>query len=392
MSAGQLQRSAPASPGGAPSTSKQAVPQIPFVIGSRNSSRFSFTMVTTALTAASQPLPPVQIPAMGYLKRIELEVTNVAAGGTTPTLTADAPFNVLAGVELRNSSGNDLIVPLTGYQMYLLEKYGCQDFDAPMGDMRADPTYTAVAVGGSFHFILSIPCEISPADGFGAIPALASNRSYQLQLTLAALGTVISSNPTMTVSIVGTAVYWTEPVAASASGVAQATAPLYNGSLNLWQLEPQPVTPGDKYIKSNNVGNVLRTLIFVLRTAAGARTQADWPAVAELYLDNFPMFYLPLLQWQSWMARLYQLRNVTFDAANGLDTGVFVIPFFALAEGAAQCNGRRSQYLPTLDTALLQLRGTSFGASASTLEIITNSVQPVSPTTGSSSAALYGIS
>lgn len=390
MSAGQLQRTAPAVSGGAPSNRQQAVPQLPFVVGARNSSRFSFTLPTTAITASSQPMAPVQIPAMGYLKRIELEVTIAGSGGTSPTFTADAPFNVLAGVELRNSSGNDLIVPLTGYQMMLACKYGCQGFDAPMGDPRVDPTYTATAP--SAHFILPIPCEISPADGFGAIPALASNRSYQLQITLAALATIISSNPTLNVSIVGTAVYWTEPVAATASGVAQATAPLYNGSLNLWQLEPQPVTPGDKYIKSNNVGNVLRTIIFTLRTAAGARTQADWPAVAELYLDNFPMFYLPLLQWQSWISRLYQLRNTSFDAANGLDTGVFVIPFFALAEGAAQANGRRSQYLPTLDTALLQLRGTSFGASASTLEILTNSVQPVSPTTGSSSAALYGIS
>lgn len=389
MSAGQLQRSAPAAAGGAPSSAKQAVPQLPFVVGSRNASRFSFTLPQTALGASSVPLPPVQIPAVGYLKRIDLEVTITGTGGTSPTFTADAPFNALAGVELRNSSGNDLIVPVTGYQLYLLNKYGCQDFDAPMADPKVDPTYSATSP--SAHFIIQIPCEISPADAFGAIPALASNRSYQLQITLAALATLVSGGPTVNVNIVGTAVYWTEPVAATASGVQQATAPLFNGSLNLWQLEPLPVTPGDKYIKSNNVGNVIRTLIFTLRTAAGARTVADWPALCELYLDNFPMFYLPLQQWLSWQANFYQLR-AAYDAPNGPDTGVFVIPFFALAEGAAMANGRRSQYLPTLDTALLQLRGTSWGASASTLEILTNSVQPVSPTTGSSSAALYGIS
>lgn len=391
MSAGQLQRSAPAQAGTAPSSSRSApVPQLPFVIGSRTASRFSFTLPPTALGAASAPLPPVQIPAVGYLKGIELEVTIAGAGGTSPVFTADAPFNVLQAVELRNSSGNDLIVPVTGYQLFLINKYGCQDFDAPMGDLRLDPTYTAASP--SAHFIARIPCEISPADAFGSIPALASNRSYQLQLTLAALATVISSNPVLTISIVGTAIYWTEPVASTASGVMQATSPLYNGTLNLWQLEPLTVSPGDKYLKSNNVGNVLRTLIFTLRTAAGARTSADWPALCELYLDNFPMFYLPTTQWQSLIARWYQLRNASLDAAGGLDTGVFVVPFFALAEGAAIANARRSQYLPTLDTALLQLRGTSWGASASTLEILTNSVQPVSPTTGSSSAALYGIS
>jgi len=54
-------------------------------------------------------------------------------------------------------------------------------------------------------------------------------------------------------------------------------------------------------------------------------------------------------------------------------------------------NARRSQYLPTLDASQLQLRGTSWGPGASTLEVLTNSVQPVNPTTGSSSSALYGI-
>ena len=64
------------------------------------------------------------------------------------------------------------------------------------------------------------------------------------------------------------------------------------------------------------------------------------------------------------------------DAAGGLDTGVFVIPFFAIAEMQADPTASRAQYLPTLDTQQLQLRGTSFGANVSTLEILTNSVVP----------------
>jgi hypothetical protein len=93
------------------------------------------------------------------------------------------------------------------------------------------------------------------------------------------------------------------------------------------------------------------------------------------------------------MSRIYGLNaGASKDVKAGLDTGVYVIPFYALAEGSAMANARRSQYLPTLDASLLQLRGTSWGAGASTLEIITNSVVPMSASGGSASGALYGIS
>jgi hypothetical protein len=364
---------------------------LPFGIGARNSTRFSFQTTTTALGAGAIPLSPIQIPAVGYLKKITLEVTIAGSGGTTPAFTADAPFNCLGLVELRNSSGNDLIVPMDGYRYYLLNKYGCQGIDAPYCDPKSDQQYSAVSP--SAHFFLDIPCEISPLDQFGAIPALASNRSYQLAINLNPQSIVTTSNPTLNVTIIGTAWFYTEPVAATMNGIAQQTAPPFNGSLNLWQFEPISVTPGDKYIRSNNVGNVLRTLIFTLRTAAGARTDADWPAISELYLDNNPMFYFAQNLWASFMSRIYGYqRATTKDGINTLDTGVYVVPFFALTEGCALANSRRGQYLPTLDASQLQLRGTSWGAAASTLEIITNSVQPSNPANGNSASALYALS
>jgi hypothetical protein len=361
---------------------------IPFGVSTRASSRLSFTLGTTTLQAAAPtPLSPQQIPAVGYLEGLMLDVNMVSTGGTTPAFTADAPWNVLASVELRNSSGNDLIVPVTGYQLYLYNKYGCQTVDAPY----CDPRFLLSGTAPQAHMYLWIPQEISPADGFGVIPALASNRSYQLAITLAAQATVTTSNPTITVTISATAWFYTEPVASTSNGAQQQTTPPFIGSLNLYQLEGQSISPGDKLVKSNNVGNVLRFLIFVLRTAAGARTDADWPAVSELYLDNNPMFYLTQQQWRVWMAQTYGYGPNTLDALNGQDTGVYVVPFFALTEGRAIANARRSQYLPTLDASQLQIRGTSFGAAASTLEIHTNSVQPVDPATGSSSRALYAL-
>lgn len=362
---------------------KAPVPTIPFSLASRRMTRFSFTAGTTTLNAASAiPLSPIQIPAVGYLSHINLEVTVEGTGGTTPAFTADGPFNVLQSIEFKTAAGNDIIVPMTGYQTYLNNKYGVQFASAPYSDNRMGPQFSDTAPAA--HFFLQVPLEIDAGNGYGSIPALASNRSYQLNLIMAAVSTVLTGAPTdVQVTVTGTAHYWSEPPAVTASGAQQATAPAGVGSLSQWQLEMPTVTPGDKLIKSNNVGNVLRTLIFTLRDSAGARTGTSWPGVCELYLDNEPMFYFTKNEWEYMMQRWFGFTAAGKDTAQGLDTGVYVIPFHALASNslAGDTANSRAQLLPTVDASQLQLRGTSFGADSSTLEIITNSVIPTDAAT-----------
>jgi hypothetical protein len=82
------------------------------------------------------------------------------------------------------------------------------------------------------------------------------------------------------------------------------------------------------------------------------------------------------------MVRLFGLTAGAKDVAQGLDTGVYVLPFHALASTLAGLTANsRSQLLPTANTSQLQFRGTSFGANASSLEIYTNSVIPTDPAT-----------
>ena len=353
-------------------------PALPFPIAARQMSRFSFTTGTTPLSASAPiQVSPIQIPAVGYLRYIMLEVTVTGTGGTTPAFTADAPFNVLQAVEFRTAAGNDLIVPLTGYQLYLANKWGAQLGTAPYTDARVGRQYSATAP--SAHFFLGIPLEFDAETGLGSIPALASNRSYQLALTLAAVSTVLTGAPTVNVSINGTAYYWNEPPATTQSGVSQATQPYGLGTISQWQLDAPPVTPGDKLIKSNNTGGILSTLIFTVRNSSGARIDTNGlTGPSELYLDNEPMFYLTQNEWEALMIRTYGFTASAKDAALGLDTGVYVIPFHALAGGlAGDPANSRSQLLPTLDASQLQLRST-FGSAASTLEIMTNAVIPTS--------------
>lgn len=361
----------------APRQANQPVGSLPFPIASRKMTRLSFAVGATTLNAgAAIPLPPIQLPAVGYLRHINLEVTVTGTGGTTPAFTADAPWNVLQSVELKTAAGNDVIVPVTGYQLYLMNKWGTQFTPAPMSDNRSGKQYAATAP--SAHFFLQVPFEVDAETGLGAIPALASNRSYQLLFYLAGVSTILTGAPSVTVAINGTAHYWSEPPAvAPGTNVPQQTEPQGLGTVAQWQYESAPLTPGDKWIKSNNVGNVLRTLIFVLRNASGARIDSNgWPALSELYLDNEPMLYLTNTEWEDWMAKLYTFNAASKDVALGLDTGVYVVPFHAMTGSApGDAAGSRSQYLPTLDSSQLQLRGV-WGSQASSLEMLTNSVIP----------------
>lgn len=357
-----------------PANTKTPTVALPFPIASRRMKRFSFTTGEVSMGVGSTPISPIQIPAVGYLSSITLEVTFESTNGTS--FGDDGPWNLLQSIEFRTASGNDIIVPVTGYMLYLMNKYAHPTIMSPYSDPKMNLQYKTNA-GTSAHFFIDLPLELDSETGLGSIPALASNRSYQLVM-IAAPYSAVDGATDGKLTINATANYWSEPPAQSASGLAQATAPDGLGTINQWQLETPPITPGDKYIKLNNVGNILRAIIFVLRDATGKRIGAvtDWPAVSEIYLDNEPMFYLTYAEWQREMAVKFGLA-ATLEAKNGPDTGVFVLPFDALAGSlSGDPANSRSQYLATLDASQLQIRGTSFGANVSTLEVLTNSVIP----------------
>ena len=357
----------------APAQRTKNAASLPFTIASRAMTRFSFFESAALSGAGIVPMKPIQIPAVGFLRKIELEVEVTATAGTG--FPGDGPFNILSSVEFRTAAGNDLIVPVTGYQLMLMNKYGHPSISSPYSDPRL--IEYAVTSGTSARFTLDLPFELDPETGWGSIPALASNRNYQLNINLSPY-TVITAATGATVNITATAHYWSEPPATSASGIGQETQPMGLGTISQWQLDTHSVNPGDKYLKLNNTGNFMRNIIFVLRNAAGARIGgAEWPEVSELYLDNEPMLYLRRNGWHRTMRTVFGLDATGANVAKGLDTGVYVIPFDAFVGSVSgDPANSRSQYLPTLDSSQLQLRGQSFGAATSTVEILTNSVIP----------------
>jgi hypothetical protein len=278
---------------------------------------------------------------------------------------------------LRAADGTPIIVPLSGFQHFLQNKYFGKTSFGATADPRAGLQYVAAA-GGTSSFWLEIPLEIDKQSGFTAIPAMAANRSYQLDISLNSIGGVFSATtpPTgVTVQIQVYARYWTQPAATNTVQQAQAQAPIGAGSVTKVQLETPTITPGDQWVKSNNVGQSIRNHVLVLRTAAGVRTDADWPALMQIILDNEPQTYWTKAFWEYQIARWFDFRATSKDVANGLDTGVYPVPWHAF-EGslAGDPLNSRGQLLYTNSGSQLQFYGSSFGASASKLEILSEQV------------------
>lgn len=356
---------------------------LPFTIASRASTRNSFTVPATPLGTGTvtPPNTPVQIPAVGFARSITIEFTVTATGGT-PTLNADAPWSLINQVTLKTSSGSNLIAPLSGYEWYLANKYGGfnKGLVTPLGinqDPKIDRSY--VASGTQLHFYLEVPIELDQSQALGSIPALASNRSYQLELSYNSIGTVFGGTIPTAVSVAADATvnYWDVPGAATPGGVPQQTEPFGLGTTSLWQKEVPILAPGEQYTRSNNTGNVVREIILISRTSAGVRNDVDWTPIFELFIDNNPQIRLKKGEFQRMMQNYFGFNNSALDSAGGLDTGVYVLPFQAFAGGShGDTSSSRAQLLATLDSTLLQFHGTSWGSGVAggTLTILSNVV------------------
>lgn len=362
---------------------KAPVPVVPFQRAARVKSQQAFSQGFT-LSALSQQVAPIDVPSGGYVKYIDFDFSCVTAGNSAATaFAADGPWSVVQSLSVTNAAGNSIYVPITGYQWMLTNKYMAPGQDPDYTDPRSpsDPYYAvttgAGATGGSFRFKLRVWFERDPRDAFLALPNMASNRQYKINLMISPQSSIYTVNPTTpgTLTVTATAYYWSQPQPVNALGVAQQTAPLANGGVGLIRVQTVNLTPGDKTVKLENVGNIIRSMVFCLRTAAGARTESDLPAVNWIRLNNDNLFWLTLQQWRRDMAGHLGFTSTTPEASRGPDNGVLSWTYLNAQHGSVRADGPRAQWLATLDATLLQYQGTSFGATAATLEVITDEIQ-----------------
>lgn len=383
---------------------------IPFT---RGSSDASMRDATQQLAFASSQSVQIQLQTNAFLAAIVIEVTTVAAANAAAVAyTADAPYNYINLIRLDDPAGQGIIAPITGYQLYLLNKYlpdtGC------LFDPAADPNFNLVAgsggTGGSFSFRLVLPVEHRHRDAFGAVNNSAANQRYLITLTTNPSTTVYSVAPTTPPTNVNLTLYqqyWTSPPATvttsqGSSQVQPTPSGLGTVAFVRYERHNEVSGGGSPQVQLNNVGDYISTLIFILRNASNQRdgttnagvqpsgVSGDWCLEFDWWVNDFQLHALNIGDWQRQTSRLYQYNAAMGPSAGGiatttpntnakaLDVGVFVLTSNLGLFDLIRNYEPAGQYLPTDSTTKLQIRGSTFGAGASYLEVLTRMIRPVS--------------
>lgn len=368
----------------------QVAPKIPFTRAARKKSRLIGTFGPTALGAAAAQQAPIQIPANGYLRKLIFDITITTAGNAANvTFANDAPFNVIQQFQFSAANGDTIYSTMDFFTLAMINKYfGCanEGYD-PAGDSSFTKTTGAGATGGSAHFMIELPLEFDSRDGAGALTNMAANQSFLFQYWLnnsaSLYGTAPTNPPTVTITV--TAEYWAAPAAQNPQGIPQETAPRCNGLVSLFQTQTPPiVASSDQTIQLTNVGNVIRVIMFILRTGAGVRTEADWPAQVQFSVNNDVWNFKTKNVWRKEMYERYPWVNRTASvgaapAAGQLDNGVYVYTDF-VDDGSAGDNtvngaSNRDLMLVTGSATALNIEAQNWGAAAGQLLVVTQSLR-----------------
>lgn len=343
----------------------------PFVRGSRHRSE-PFHDRTDTIGATAIQRGPEDVAAFGFIRHVLVlvEATGGAAGSATVAAAEDAPFSVLDQVSLADVNGNPLVGPLSGFELYLANKYGA--YTGGLLDPKQSPGYSAPDSDGNFSFLLRLPVEISGRDALGALTNQNAGQTYKVSYTIAPSGQVYDEAPDTLpdVRVRAWLEAWTQPKGADLLGNPVAQMPPAHGSMQMWTRWTYNHASGSNQVRFPRVGNSIRTLVAVLRDSDGARTNDEWPDPVQLRVDGNTLDNVARAVLRHRMAEQYGFDGAD-DAAGGLDTGVFAWSY------AADLDGRpgfemRDAYLATTQATRLEVEG-SFGG-AGTLAVLTNDV------------------
>lgn len=342
-------------------------PRIPFTRASRELTEPGMDESLGALAASAINIPTQDVPSVGWLRSVILDVQ--ASGGddgATPAVAAaDAPFSVLSDISFMDVNGQPLVGPFSGYDLYLVNKYGGYTWDS---DPINHPGYVAPDTNGDFRFFLRLPLEIVGRDALGALPNQNSAAAYKVRGTIADETGVYATSPGTTnpsVRVRSHVEAWSQPNPTAPSGAENSVTPPYVGTVQYWNKQVYNVSSGAQTIRFNRVGNLFRNLILVWRDSSGVRQNGTFPDPVSVYFDGQPIFSSDPKNIRDGYTR----ERYGFDP----DTGVVVYPFTHDFDGHPG-NEMKDLWMPSMQSSRLEIRGT-FGE-AGTLSVLTNDIRP----------------
>lgn len=345
-----------------PSAAPIGAPTVPFTAAAHEYQEPAFD-VTITPGAASQQVS-FDVPPYGYARHLLLDVE--ATGGTigSGVLSADYPENLFESINVQDVNGANIFGPLDGYATLwsnIIGGYtGCPD-------PRSLPYRVATL---NSVFTLRTPFEISHRTGLGALANQNSAATYKVFMTIRPSTVLYTTAPTAIPAfrIRGKLEAWTVPDERNLAGQPQADVPPMLGTTQFWSGTTYPLAVGENTIPIKRVGSMLRSLLFISRTSAGARSDAVWGEPTALVWDA------RTIRRDSQRDRIRDLTEKIVDLT-ARDTGVWAYLFNHIDHGMAG-DDDPTLWLPTVESTRLELLASNV-ATAGNVQIIVNDIAPI---------------
>jgi hypothetical protein len=371
-----------ANPTGANSggTQQQQRSAVPFLAGSWE---YSEWMAQDSLTMGNSTEYVHQITPGGFLRGITFSLTSASGVlGTTASLVGDSPWSVIQSMTLESIDGTPILYPMLGYSYYLVARY-CRPWD---GDPAADGTTNTAAVGGYQNTInpfFRLRFFVEGRITIGVLPNTDARAQYRLRYTVAPLlqpagssyGLVSTTTTGVTAPVLTFNLYletYAQPPQVDYSGNPIVQIP---DGLTLQRFVSHQAgdntNTGTFTIKENRVGNLIRTLLLVVRNSVGVRTDLTADPI-RWRLDNTQLLSEYRDRRDFEMDRFGSQQNARLYNSNK-PTGLYV---YFRYHNPGQMDG--NYWLPTTEASYLQFE-LNGGPSSGTLESVTEDLAPAGP-------------
>jgi hypothetical protein len=358
------------------------------------------------IIASSQFVGPISVVPYGFLRRVFMQIS--ATGGTIGSgvvnaalPAAQAAVFALQNVDFHDVNGASIIQNLSGWDIYLANRYGnynqaCDLPDAyPYWKASATDNTGVVAGAGTlaggpggngsliassagavgFTFGMYVPLEVAN-NGLCALANQDAAAKYQMSLTLAPAQTLWSTAVTNETSVIARirifADCWAQPYPQDIFSRPQTMTPPLLGSTQFWTRYQKSPTSGLYTIDLERRGAYIRTLILYL--TGGTAINGVFPLDGIDYPD--PMTFL----WDGQIVRVESVVNRLADQVGAFGQLGFTQPYgvfvYQNSDDTAYGDDNGALWYPTLTSTNMQFQGTygSVVGTNLTLNVLTNDI------------------
>ena len=315
----------------------------------------------------------------GYFRNFRVTRTFVTTGTVTGSvaLTADAPYNSDALVQVKDAFGTPLAVG-GGWEIeYLLSVIGGH-FGQDHGTNFPPnlPSWTTVSTTtGAGSYSYALPLEFAKALGVlsGANASLLPSVQFNLNSWASFSSTGTANFPTISTQI-DADIYWLpEGVAVEPPGL---------GTTRQWQVvqaNPTVAASSSARVQFPRLGGYLTDLAIIMRDSTGARTDGYFPSRLQVYVDG--VAYI-----DSTLSEIYDDMAIAYGFGAGLNaaarpTGVLSFSRrTSLSQRSLGLLDTGESFLSTNPATLIELNGSPWAAgsnSPATVNVLVGQVIPV---------------